>query len=1277
MNNNQDNNVNNNFNNDLNNNLGGQDFQNSQDSQNAYYNNDAYYNNENYDNNYSDTSYEEPEKKKNIWWKILLAVLLLLIIIIIILKFVGGGETGDEKYTELKAELCAAAESYAEDNSEIIDSTQPGLSTTIKLQKLADANLIEAQILNPYYSNSLFNKSTVDKYYSMNNSIRLTVLTDGTFNCEMVDNSTDVTAPELRLSGDSEITLAVGTEFEDPGYTATDDYDGDITTNVVRSGNVDTTTAGEYVITYTVTDSAGNVTTKIRKIVVEEYADIEITLGSILDSVTPMISLKGSNPYCMVKGTQYVEPGAIATDNVDGDITNRISVVNKVTGNLMGAFRITYKVEDSSGNEAIAYRAVIVTTECPEEDDSDLVANNAPTITLIGKTSVTLKKGTEYLDLGATAYDKEDGDLTSQIITDTTAVNTSSAGVYKVTYRVTDSEGTLTTAVRTVTVKESVSGTPSVKFTSTKSNISVMVGLGNNELISAPKAVNENGVSVAVTTKIEDYTTKVKVSSIDWNTVGKYKVTYTAIHGDGIVKQTKSIVVNIYADGVVIGGNDTITVTKRTANCNLTEADLLSGGVTFTTAESATAIVSITDGDTIACTVGTYSVNVSARTTSSTESKKDITVKVVDGNGTIDVTAPSKTIITGNTASPSDVYNSSGVWVGGSTTGITLTFKSTPADNTEIAYFEYSTDCSTANGRASKTSTTTGTLPWDTEGSTSVCIRAVTTTGATGPWSDIVKLNIDTTGPTIEFTHTWDDGADDWHNSSTLTVTYSAAEESNGSGLDHFEYTFDDVNGVYGDEITNPTTYNEATGSLTVNEDTESSRRHLFVYVRAVDKAGNVGEWTTNPAHTNIDTKKPYTPTLSIEGDGTSLVKLNVNFSDRPSTRASDFGKLIYTVNDGDELTETSQVITAPYNNTDSNISENIKVWAVDRAGNISDSYAETDVVVAPMKVLVTGITLKNGDTVIADGGSCSASTIKVGNVISLTAVPIPTDADDNVVTWYSDNTNIAVVNSSGNVIIKGAGKANITAKIGDYSIYCSISSSANVSDSGSDGTSSCEYTTETACETGEKESCWQSGSCWIPLDDSTYSTLAICQSALKAMSCGTDSSAQCILTDGEYDLRCVSTNTSTSSNTSTEKYTCSHTANVVYSCRANADESISYSSWVVSYTRLLQERCSAFTSDLQMMKCVVDPYGTFTTTMYTRTKLSVPLCPTSYTYDVTSKYCLDTNSSGCGNYTEVSKTYNCSGIGGTIGSGSTYASTRCWLYNQTSDLSNWTCSVG
>jgi hypothetical protein len=52
--------------------------------------------------------------------------------------------------------------------------------------------------------------------------------------------------------------LTVGDTFTDPGATATDDVDGDLTNHINVSGTVDTATAGDYTLTYSATDAAGN-----------------------------------------------------------------------------------------------------------------------------------------------------------------------------------------------------------------------------------------------------------------------------------------------------------------------------------------------------------------------------------------------------------------------------------------------------------------------------------------------------------------------------------------------------------------------------------------------------------------------------------------------------------------------------------------------------------------------------------------------------------------------------------------------------------------------------------------------------------------------------------------------------------------------------------------------------------------------------------------------------------------------------------------------------------
>lgn len=81
----------------------------------------------------------------------------------------------------------------------------------------------------------------------------------------------DTTPPTLTLSGNSDITLTVGDTFSEPGYSATDNVDGDISSRVIITGSVNTNIAGDYALRYNVSDTAGNMATEvIRTVHVEE-----------------------------------------------------------------------------------------------------------------------------------------------------------------------------------------------------------------------------------------------------------------------------------------------------------------------------------------------------------------------------------------------------------------------------------------------------------------------------------------------------------------------------------------------------------------------------------------------------------------------------------------------------------------------------------------------------------------------------------------------------------------------------------------------------------------------------------------------------------------------------------------------------------------------------------------------------------------------------------------------------------------------------------------------
>ena len=120
--------------------------------------------------------------------------------------------------------------------------------------------------------------------------------------------------------------------------------------------------------------------------------------------------------------------GATALDNIDGDITSLISVENNVDSDTAGTYTVVYSVSDSSGNAEIRRTRTVVVSDTTK-----------PVITITGG-DIAHEQGTPYTDLGATALDNIDGDITSLISVENN-VDSDTAGTYTVVYSVSDSSG--------------------------------------------------------------------------------------------------------------------------------------------------------------------------------------------------------------------------------------------------------------------------------------------------------------------------------------------------------------------------------------------------------------------------------------------------------------------------------------------------------------------------------------------------------------------------------------------------------------------------------------------------------------------------------------------------------------------------------------------------------------------------------------------------------------------------------------------------------------------
>lgn len=76
--------------------------------------------------------------------------------------------------------------------------------------------------------------------------------------------------------------------------------------------------------------------------------------------IKPVIIVQGLKKLNINQGSPYIDAGATASDDIDGDITNQITVVNQVNINILGSYQVIYTVADSSGNKRIATRLVTV-----------------------------------------------------------------------------------------------------------------------------------------------------------------------------------------------------------------------------------------------------------------------------------------------------------------------------------------------------------------------------------------------------------------------------------------------------------------------------------------------------------------------------------------------------------------------------------------------------------------------------------------------------------------------------------------------------------------------------------------------------------------------------------------------------------------------------------------------------------------------------------------------------------------------------------------------------
>jgi len=75
-------------------------------------------------------------------------------------------------------------------------------------------------------------------------------------------------------------------------------------------------------------------------------------LAGSADAIAPRLRLIGNASMHLMQGEVFTDPGAVAFDNIDGEMTGLIAVTGAVLNNTPGTYTLSYNISDSSGNAA-------------------------------------------------------------------------------------------------------------------------------------------------------------------------------------------------------------------------------------------------------------------------------------------------------------------------------------------------------------------------------------------------------------------------------------------------------------------------------------------------------------------------------------------------------------------------------------------------------------------------------------------------------------------------------------------------------------------------------------------------------------------------------------------------------------------------------------------------------------------------------------------------------------------------------------------------------------
>lgn len=223
----------------------------------------------------------------------------------------------------------------------------------------------------------------------------------------------DTTAPKVTLKGAKVIEVNAGTKApRDAGARCNDACDGKLIPRGKWVNRINMRKPNNYVYRYTCKDKTSG-----------KPATVDRTY-TVVDRTAPTIKLIGKDTITLEASTTktYNDQGASCHDYVDGKINSvytRFAKPGKVNYGVPGTYKYFYDCKDAAGNKATPLMRTIVVRDTTK-----------PVISVTGRKVVSIEAGFPYADMGATAKDSLDGDITKSIKT-VNSVDTSQAFLAK------------------------------------------------------------------------------------------------------------------------------------------------------------------------------------------------------------------------------------------------------------------------------------------------------------------------------------------------------------------------------------------------------------------------------------------------------------------------------------------------------------------------------------------------------------------------------------------------------------------------------------------------------------------------------------------------------------------------------------------------------------------------------------------------------------------------------------------------------------------------------